>query len=408
MTQLVQRSSVSGLAPRCHVCGEASLALQSAFSQLRRVTSDSKPWCSGGQLARCTSCGVVQAVVDEGWREQARQIYASYSVYHVAGGADQGVMAVDRGLQPRSEILAARLAELGVLPPSGLMLDIGCGNGAFLRTVGERFAGWQLWGLEWDDRHRALIEAIPGVVGFHQGELGALGRRFDLISLVHVLEHLENPAEYLRRLSEHLNPDGLLLIEVPDCTVNPFALLIADHATHFSLETLAELVAAQGLEVVCATRAWVSRELSLVARKASSSPRPLQPQPTSMEVVRGVTWLVDVRQQARALAQGASWGIFGTSIAAAFVDQETGETARFFVDEDPARVGKTFLGRPVLAPSQVEPGQVVFVALAAAVADQVIARIRGAGVTYVSPPKSASLGSESASLRRGESQGVAG
>ena len=47
-----------------------------------RVTSDTRPWRSGGKLAVCGECGTVVKPLDEMWRIEAGEIYAGYDLYH--------------------------------------------------------------------------------------------------------------------------------------------------------------------------------------------------------------------------------------------------------------------------------------------------------------------------------------
>jgi hypothetical protein len=72
-------------------------------------------------------------------------------------------------------------------------------------------------------------------------------------------------------------------------------------------------------------------------------------------------------------------GIFGTSIAGAWLFGELGGAVRFFVDEDPARVGGTYMGLPIYHPLAVPAGSHVFIGLAPGVAEQVAFRFRGNG-----------------------------
>ena len=62
------------------------------------------------------------------------------------------------------------------------------------------------------------------------------------MTMIHVLEHIESPFEFLEKLKTHINYDGHLIIAVPDYITNPFDLIIADHASHFSLNTLQNLL----------------------------------------------------------------------------------------------------------------------------------------------------------------------
>lgn len=76
------------------------------------------------------------------------------------------------------------------------------------------------------------------------------------------------------------------------------------------------------------------------------------------------------------LGHAGQFGIFGTSIAATWLDAETRQAAAFFVDEDLQRVGKLHLDRPVFSPAAVPDGATVLLALPAVVAGPVVKRLR--------------------------------
>ena len=65
----------------------------------------------------------------------------------------------------------------------------------------------------------ALSHASPLVIDRDQlspqEELGS-GRRYDLITMWHVLEHVHAPDEVLNRLKDKLKPEGSLIIAVPN------------------------------------------------------------------------------------------------------------------------------------------------------------------------------------------------
>jgi hypothetical protein len=86
-------------------------------------------------------------------------------------------------------------------------------------------------------------------------------------------------------------------------------------------------------------------------------------------------WLRDVADQARRLARQRPFGVFGTSIAGAWLYGELDGAFDFFVDEDPARTGKTYMGLPIYRPSDVPAGSHVFVGLAPALAERIRRRL---------------------------------
>ena len=150
-------------ADACHVCGQRSLDEVAGFRTFHRVTSDGRPWPAGGRLHVCTACGCVQKTADETWSREAASIYADYKIYHAAEGAEQAVFSSSGQTMPRSARLVRGLRALVPLPPAGRLLDIGCGNGALLRTFSQAEPQWSLVGTELDSRHRQAVEAIDRV-----------------------------------------------------------------------------------------------------------------------------------------------------------------------------------------------------------------------------------------------------
>lgn len=373
----------------CHRCGAPDLELDLAYSAWRRVTSDCKPWSAGGRLARCRRCRLVQAPVTPEWQAEAAAIYGQYTIYHQSGGAEQSVFGGDAQGQARSDALVTALAQHGGLAETGRLLDVGCGNGAFLRAWHRSGRRWTLHGLEVSDQNRAQVEAIPGVAALHVGDLPGVPGEFDLISLVHVLEHIPSPQTFLADLRPKLRPGGQVLVQVPDCEQNPFMLLVADHCSHFSVEGLAGVVRAAGFDVLHATNRWIAKEVSVVARRAD---RPAAPTATALSAAEsdaifgGGRWLAEVLSRVEAARRTRPFGVFGTSIAATWLQAQTDGAAGFFVDEDPHRVGREHLGRPILAPAQAPAGSTVFVALPQPLAGRVAARVARPDLRIVLPP----------------------
>ena len=91
------------------------------------------------------------------------------------------------------------------------ILDFGCGFGGFLTYVvndSERCCGVELGREEREYLNTVGIECKKSIDEYEE--------KFDIITLFHVFEHLEEPDYYLRKFKQFLNPDGLLIIEVPN------------------------------------------------------------------------------------------------------------------------------------------------------------------------------------------------
>ena len=98
----------------------------------------------------------------------------------------------------------------------GNLLDVGCGNGAFLRFANQ--AGWTCSGVEPDAAAAAVAQSQGAtILGSHLADLrGRFEAHFDVITLSHVIEHVHNPEECLKDCWSMLKPGGFLWIETPN------------------------------------------------------------------------------------------------------------------------------------------------------------------------------------------------
>ncbi len=113
----------------------------------------------------------------------------------------------------RRTILADYIASLGLSPGSAL-LEVGCGTGGNIGMLEEY--GY-VTAVERDDFARESAIDLTGieVVNDQLPELASIGKKFDLLCLFDVLEHVEQDRESLIKLKSLLKPGGTLLITVP-------------------------------------------------------------------------------------------------------------------------------------------------------------------------------------------------
>ena len=88
------------------------------------------------------------------WYSEIDKIYKQYKIYNQSGGMEQSVFLNANGIgEARSEKVAENSQHIK-LPPKGVALDYGCGNGAFLKALTKRINGWSLHGLEYSDKYK--------------------------------------------------------------------------------------------------------------------------------------------------------------------------------------------------------------------------------------------------------------
>jgi SAM-dependent methyltransferase len=112
------------------------------------------------------------------------------------------------------EAAASFLPRVGrYLKPGGRLLDFGCGNGSFMRAATRQ--GFVCDGVELEEKARRQAAANSGCEVFSLDAVKASGRRYDIVYMGDVLEHLPAPGAMLRELEGLLSPGGVFFVEGP-------------------------------------------------------------------------------------------------------------------------------------------------------------------------------------------------
>ncbi len=95
------------------------------------------------------------------------------------------------------------------------ILDIGCGSGEFLANISSRV--FEKYGLEINPQGAARCrQRNIRVFNKELKEVGFEPDSFDVITMWHVLEHLDNPADLLLEARRILKTNGILIIATPN------------------------------------------------------------------------------------------------------------------------------------------------------------------------------------------------
>ncbi|MEX2568324.1 MAG: class I SAM-dependent methyltransferase [Cyclobacteriaceae bacterium] len=96
----------------------------------------------------------------------------------------------------------------------GRLLDFGCGTGHFLKAAHKN--GWDTYGIE-PDIYAAKLAKTKNQVKLLNGLIDLDNhKKFDAITLFHVLEHIHDLNKTLSKLLNHLKKRGTLFIAIPN------------------------------------------------------------------------------------------------------------------------------------------------------------------------------------------------
>lgn len=209
----------------------------------------------GITISRCRECRLVYT------RTPHPDSQAHYLVAEKEYVAKYGAVFRGEAPHPRDRNYAEQLRLLERFRPPGDLLDIGSHCGFFLRRARER--GWRTTGVE-----PSPVSACLAREQFNLDvKAGSLEEArfpscsFDVVTLIDVLEHVENPRPLLAEVARVLRSGGLVFVKVPNLRYVltkyhvlrrvPGVVLDAfdarEHVVHYSRDTLARMLERSGL-----------------------------------------------------------------------------------------------------------------------------------------------------------------
>ena len=157
----------------------------------------------------------------------------------------------------RNYTLKSKIKMVSGFVSRGTILDYGCGTGMFLSAI--KNAGWETYGMEPDnDAIKIASENGNNVFSDKENVVASIGdKKFNAITLWHVLEHVTDMPETLAFFKNQLNKEGVLIIAVPNHVSYDAqyykehwaAYDVPRHLHHFDLKSMKALVEQAGFKL---------------------------------------------------------------------------------------------------------------------------------------------------------------
>ena len=136
----------------------------------------------------------------------------------------------------------------------GTLLDIGAGTGDFLNQA--KKSGWEVTGIE--PSAAARKRAFEKGINLFEEEAEVGERKFDVITMWHVLEHVPDVEKQIEWIKNHLSTDGVLIVAVPNFNAydakyykNFWAAWdVPRHLHHFSSKSIKTLFEKKGFNLM--------------------------------------------------------------------------------------------------------------------------------------------------------------
>jgi 2-polyprenyl-3-methyl-5-hydroxy-6-metoxy-1,4-benzoquinol methylase len=185
-------------APDCYVCGT---------QMQRRFDVETNP------LFQCKTCRI-ECLSPQPDDATLAQIYGK-SYYDIYGAND----SLSETKRMKQRTFSHFIDMIGPRAPGSRLLDCGAGTGFLVDLAKHR--GLDAYAVELSDYGAEQCRAIVGADHVFRGELtestfaANLEDRYDIITMIDVIEHVRDPRATLRWANSHLSPGGTLVIVTP-------------------------------------------------------------------------------------------------------------------------------------------------------------------------------------------------
>ncbi len=313
-------------------------------------------------LVMCDQCGFVYMNPRPAKELLTRHYHnnSSGATYHEnTPGGIKGQLALDRVSFIEKHIRGIA---------SGRMMDVGCGQGHLIKMINA--PEWDKIGL--DPAIRDDLTDAPGItiIKGYLEEHAAADERYDVVISISALEHFFNPDSALAKLSNMLDTDGLLFLEVPN-SLSPVAQIAEyfafEHLSHFTPHTISALLAKHELKIIELLAGDEPSYLRLVAKKMDS-PVLDRTRDDRLELLTAINVYKNKKlenlagiqnriepQIERALQTGYQIAIYGCGIHTQFLleNNKIEKNIESYIDGDPQKWGKQYRGRQIHEPSEI-------------------------------------------------------
>lgn len=204
-------------------------------------------------ICQCLSCGLLYTM-PRPVKEKIGAYYKSEEYYSHQENEKGFIPRIYEAVKKVNLKTKYKLASKGM--ETGKMLDIGCGVGDYIHFAEEH--GWECMGVEPSEEAKIIAQKRMKGKIINSDELENIpDETFDVITMWHVLEHIDDLKWQLAQLQRLVKKDGRIVIAVPNYKSYDAqyykelwaAYDVPRHLNHFNKPTLIKMFNSSGLKL---------------------------------------------------------------------------------------------------------------------------------------------------------------
>jgi 2-polyprenyl-3-methyl-5-hydroxy-6-metoxy-1,4-benzoquinol methylase len=322
---------------KCLICeSKEQIILKSKF---KFVSSDIKKVKFTSDFFICSMCGCLQKKINKDYLKNVNKIYNYYTGFSKYDEIDQKKVS-DLGISNRCDLLFKKFLNKKKYYE---ILDYGSSNGAMLMPFIN--LSKKLYATDLKCNLNSKILKNKNFIKFlNINNFKNSKKKYDLITMIHVLEHLNKPHEVLSTIGEKLKKKGIIFIQIPNFFLNPFDLSVYDHTIHFDIDSLFELAKVSNLKIIKIDKEFMNGEFSIILKKTNKKENIKR---SKISILEKVNCFNRFKKNISNISKIKNMSILGTSISSLCIKHNFKGKINNFYDEDRSKIGKYFENKKI-------------------------------------------------------------
>ena len=326
---------------KCLICKENTIIIKKNF----KCTIPGSDKVYNSHLVICTKCNHVQKVINRQWLKFTSNLYEDK--YFFLG---KHINFKKNKVISRDAFIVNEVDKSLKLKKNGDFIDIGCGTGNFLEAFKEKKRFWNLDAQDLSKLHIKKLRKKLNLEKFYHCPIENIKKKYDLISINHVLEHIQKPLEFVNNIHYLLKDNSYLIIRVPNLAFVHSDLTMLDHCSHFTKNSIEQLIHISKFNCYRKLKGINENELFYVLKKDNSKNIKKIKKNLLFSTIRFVKKIIKRSKsfEERIIKDKKNLiGAFGIGTSSFFLNSLLKDKIKFFVDEDPSKINKYYLNKKI-------------------------------------------------------------
>jgi 2-polyprenyl-3-methyl-5-hydroxy-6-metoxy-1,4-benzoquinol methylase len=226
---------------KCQACNNKKNNFEiKNYKKIIKISSDERYSGTDCKIFVCKKCSLIQKIINKQYLKKLATIYKKYQAFPIKNGQENIINYKNKEYY-RSDLILQKINNHKKL--IGLdILDFGCGSGFTLNRISSLYPSNILYGFDYNFKNIKNLNKIKNFKKLYSQDILKINKKFDLIILNHVFEHLVNPNLYLKKIKNLLKKNGLIVLQMPNISKNFTDIFTFDHICYYDENTLQTLL----------------------------------------------------------------------------------------------------------------------------------------------------------------------